>query len=257
MIAGLDLETVLHGGDCRPDKGDMDGQHCPGVPGKELRGATGGGDQISRHRESYRRAALAALFPAVPAAYFSTPPANPEAPFDDAGSAAGAAPGAVAADAVAAGAVAVDVVLTDGDGIETLDRVRARYPALPVIVLSAQNTLDTAVRASDIGAYEYFPKPFDIDELARAVRAAGPELILLAPALSALVQAGREAGLAVVEEIFADRQQRSRRTTCALGRGAGADPDRGSAGGGSPQPAAGGGAGVSRQRQGSVRRDLR
>jgi UPF0271 protein len=41
--------------------------------------------------------------------------------------------------------------------------------------------------------------------IARAVRAAGPELILLAPALSALVRAGREAGLAVVEEIFADR----------------------------------------------------
>jgi UPF0271 protein len=42
--------------------------------------------------------------------------------------------------------------------------------------------------------------------IARAVRAAGPGLILLAPALSALVRAGREAGLAVVEEIFADRQ---------------------------------------------------
>jgi 5-oxoprolinase (ATP-hydrolysing) subunit A len=42
--------------------------------------------------------------------------------------------------------------------------------------------------------------------IARAVHAAGPQLILLAPALSALVRAGREAGLAVVEEIFADRQ---------------------------------------------------
>lgn len=42
--------------------------------------------------------------------------------------------------------------------------------------------------------------------IARAVRAAGSGLILLAPALSALVRAGREAGLAVVEEVFADRQ---------------------------------------------------
>jgi 5-oxoprolinase (ATP-hydrolysing) subunit A len=42
--------------------------------------------------------------------------------------------------------------------------------------------------------------------IARAVRAAGPELVLLGPALSALVRAGREAGLPVVEEIFADRQ---------------------------------------------------
>jgi two-component system nitrogen regulation response regulator GlnG len=43
---------------------------------------------------------------------------------------------------------------------------------MPVIILSAQNTLDTAVRASDTGAFEYFPKPFDIDELARTVRQA-------------------------------------------------------------------------------------
>jgi two-component system nitrogen regulation response regulator GlnG len=65
-----------------------------------------------------------------------------------------------------------DVVLADGDGIAALDGFAQRHPALPVIVLSAQNTLDTAVRASDTGAFEYFPKPFDIDELARAVRQA-------------------------------------------------------------------------------------
>ena len=63
-----------------------------------------------------------------------------------------------------------DVMLTDGDGIETLPAVRSAYPQLPVIILSAQNTLDTAVRASDTGAFEYFPKPFDLDELVGAVR---------------------------------------------------------------------------------------
>jgi len=74
-------------------------------------------------------------------------------------------------------ALVTDVMLTDGDGIETLDRVQSAYPALPVIILSAQNTLDTAVRASDTGAFEYFPKPFDIDELVRTVRqAAGASL---------------------------------------------------------------------------------
>lgn len=62
-----------------------------------------------------------------------------------------------------------DVMLTDGDGIEDLPAIRSRFPAMPIIVLSAQNTLDTAVRASDTGAFEYFPKPFDIDELAKAV----------------------------------------------------------------------------------------
>lgn len=65
-----------------------------------------------------------------------------------------------------------DVMLTDGDGIESLPRVRSQYPDLPIIILSAQNTLDTAVRATDTGAFEYFPKPFDLDELTRAVNQA-------------------------------------------------------------------------------------
>lgn len=65
-----------------------------------------------------------------------------------------------------------DVVLTDGDGIETLGAVHDAYPDLPVIILSAQNTLDTAVRATDRGAFEYFPKPFDLDEVVRAARQA-------------------------------------------------------------------------------------
>ncbi|NBC36231.1 nitrogen regulation protein NR(I) [Novosphingobium sp. FSY-8] len=69
-------------------------------------------------------------------------------------------------------ALVTDVMLADGDGIETLGRVQALHPDLPVIILSAQNTLDTAVRASDTGAFEYFPKPFDIDELVRTVRQA-------------------------------------------------------------------------------------
>ena len=66
-------------------------------------------------------------------------------------------------------ALVTDVMLTDGDGIETIGAVRAAAPDMPIIILSAQNTLDTAVRASDTGAFEYFPKPFDIDELARTV----------------------------------------------------------------------------------------
>jgi two-component system nitrogen regulation response regulator GlnG len=69
-------------------------------------------------------------------------------------------------------ALVTDVMLPDGDGIETIDRVRTLHPALPIVILSAQNTLDTAVRATDTGAFEYFPKPFDIDELARTVRQA-------------------------------------------------------------------------------------
>ncbi|MGN6498335.1 MAG: sigma-54-dependent transcriptional regulator, partial [Tsuneonella sp.] len=69
-------------------------------------------------------------------------------------------------------AMLTDVVLVDGDGIESLGRVRSARPQLPVIILSAQNTLDTAIRASETGAFEYFPKPFDLEELVRAVKQA-------------------------------------------------------------------------------------
>ncbi len=78
-----------------------------------------------------------------------------------------------------------DVILEDGDGLSSLGSEGQLAKGLPVIVLSAQNTLDTAVRASDIEAFEYFPKPFDLDELVQAVRqaCAGRELKTdLAPA---------------------------------------------------------------------------
>ncbi|WP_369025217.1 nitrogen regulation protein NR(I) [Qipengyuania sp. RANM35] len=65
-----------------------------------------------------------------------------------------------------------DVILTDGDGLASIEAVRDVAPDMPVIVLSAQNTLDTAVRASDSHAFEYFPKPFDLDDLTQAVRQA-------------------------------------------------------------------------------------
>jgi len=70
------------------------------------------------------------------------------------------------------GVMLTDVMLTDGDGIESLPAVHAAKPDLPIIILSAQNTLDTAVRATDTGAFEYFPKPFDLDELVRTVKQA-------------------------------------------------------------------------------------
>ncbi|PZT87598.1 MAG: nitrogen regulation protein NR(I) [Citromicrobium sp.] len=65
-----------------------------------------------------------------------------------------------------------DVKLEDGDGLAAIERVRDLAPDMPFIVLSAQNTLDTAVRASDSRAFEYFPKPFDLEDLVHAVRQA-------------------------------------------------------------------------------------
>ena len=63
-----------------------------------------------------------------------------------------------------------DVVLPDGNGLDNVPKLLERWPHLPIIVLSAQNTLSTAVRATEQGAFEYLPKPFDLDELCRAVR---------------------------------------------------------------------------------------
>lgn len=67
--------------------------------------------------------------------------------------------------------VITDVVLPDGDGIDSLPAA-GLDPDVPVIILSAQNTLDTAVRATGIGSYDYLPKPFDLEDLTTSVRAA-------------------------------------------------------------------------------------
>ena len=61
--------------------------------------------------------------------------------------------------------VITDVVMPDGDGLELLPRIKKTRPDLPIVVMSARNTLATAVRATQAGAYEYVPKPFDINEL--------------------------------------------------------------------------------------------
>ncbi len=65
-----------------------------------------------------------------------------------------------------------DVVLPDGNGLDLVATLTADHPGLPVIVFSAQNTLATAVRATEVGAFDYLPKPFDLDVLGQAVRSA-------------------------------------------------------------------------------------
>ena len=65
-----------------------------------------------------------------------------------------------------------DVRLPDANGLDMIPLVAARRPALPVIVMSAQNTLSTAVRATEQGAFDYLPKPFDLNELTRSVQSA-------------------------------------------------------------------------------------
>ncbi|MCB2013892.1 MAG: nitrogen regulation protein NR(I) [Sphingobium sp.] len=62
-----------------------------------------------------------------------------------------------------------DVKLPDGDGLDDINGIIEQWPDMRVIILSAQNTLNTAVRATEQGAFEYLPKPFDLNELSRAV----------------------------------------------------------------------------------------
>ncbi|MET3600018.1 nitrogen regulation protein NR(I) [Martelella mangrovi] len=61
--------------------------------------------------------------------------------------------------------VLTDVVMPDENAFDLLPRIKKSRPELPVIVMSAQNTFMTAVRASEKGAYDYLPKPFDLTEL--------------------------------------------------------------------------------------------
>lgn len=65
--------------------------------------------------------------------------------------------------------VVSDVVMPDDNLFEILPRMKKMRPDLPVIVMSAQNTFMTAIKASDKGAYEYLPKPFDLVELTAIV----------------------------------------------------------------------------------------
>ena len=61
--------------------------------------------------------------------------------------------------------IVTDVHMPDGDALDLLPAIRRKRPDLPIIVMSAQNTVMTAIRAAEAGAYEYLPKPFDLKEL--------------------------------------------------------------------------------------------
>src|SRR3974390_755139 len=65
--------------------------------------------------------------------------------------------------------VITDVVMPDENAFDFLPRIKKLRPDLPIIVMSAQNTFMTAIRASERGAYEYLPKPFDLKELTAIV----------------------------------------------------------------------------------------
>src|ERR1700722_16346677 len=65
--------------------------------------------------------------------------------------------------------VITDVIMPDENGLDLIPRIRRIRPELPVIVMSAQSTLTTAVQATQRGAFDYLPKPFDLGDLLAVV----------------------------------------------------------------------------------------
>ncbi len=100
-----------------------------------------------------------------------------------------------------------DIRMPGIDGLELLKRVQEHYPELPVIIMTAHSDLDSAVSAFDKGAFEYLPKPFDVDEAVDQVKRAcrqreeakpvggpdtdgrGPDIIGAAPAMQEVFRA--------------------------------------------------------------------
>jgi two-component system, NtrC family, nitrogen regulation response regulator GlnG len=80
--------------------------------------------------------------------------------------------------------VITDVVMPDENAFDLIPRIKKIRPDLPIIVMSAQNTLMTALTAAEKGAFEYLPKPFDLNELVAVVARALSEPVRKRPAPS-------------------------------------------------------------------------
>jgi two-component system nitrogen regulation response regulator GlnG len=86
--------------------------------------------------------------------------------------------------------VITDVLMPDENAFDLIPRVKKLRPDLPIIVMSAQNTFMTAITATERGAYEYLPKPFDLNELVAVVGRALAEPRRKAQRLSAEANEG-------------------------------------------------------------------
>ena len=111
-----------------------------------------------------------------------------------------------ALDALSGGAPEVlvsDVRMPGLSGLELLQTVKQRHPAVPVIVMTAYSDLDSAVAAFQGGAYEYLPKPFDVDQAVELIRRALDESRRESEAAEPLTQAPEILGHApAMQEVF-------------------------------------------------------
>lgn len=98
-----------------------------------------------------------------------------------------------------------DIRMPGGSGLDLLDKIKAKHPGLPVIIMTAFSDLDSAVSAFQGGAFEYLPKPFDLpravelirravdesqrEEVAEERMVAAPEMLGQAPAMQDVFRA--------------------------------------------------------------------
>ncbi len=103
------------------------------------------------------------------------------------------------------GVLVSDIRMPGGSGLDLLDKIKAKHPGLPVIIMTAFSDLDSAVSAFQGGAFEYLPKPFDLpravelirravdesqrEEVAEERMAAAPEMLGQAPAMQDVFRA--------------------------------------------------------------------
>jgi two-component system nitrogen regulation response regulator GlnG len=109
--------------------------------------------------------------------------------------------------------VITDVVMPDENAFDLLPRLKRVRPDLPIIVMSAQNTFMTAIRASERGAYDYLPKPFDLRELIAIVGRAlsepkgKREALASAEPLDAMPLVGRSPAMQEIYRVLARLMQ--------------------------------------------------
>ncbi|MGB7540417.1 MAG: response regulator, partial [Burkholderiales bacterium] len=90
-----------------------------------------------------------------------------------------------------------DIRMPGASGLELLQNVKQRFPSVPVIIMTAYSDLESAVAAFQGGAFEYLPKPFDVDEAVALIRRALDE---------SLREDETEEALAVSPEILGQAQ---------------------------------------------------
>ncbi len=108
--------------------------------------------------------------------------------------------------------VITDVVMPDDNAFDLLPRMKKLRPELPIIVMSAQNTFMTAIKASERGAYDYLPKPFDLRELVAIVGRAMSEPKTRAkqeflPDIEGMPLVGRSAAMQEIYRVLARLMQ--------------------------------------------------